>query len=257
MYPQSHNYAEKRLSSGLRAAMGHTRIWSIWVLAVMLLISAGVSYRVLATKLDVLTSKVIELPVPLSFVPAQMGDWKGRDIPIAENTLRVADNDAYLNRLYVNELSNEWANIYIAYTARPRTMVGHRPQVCYVGGGWILDSTDKIEIESGSGLVIPSRIHRFHKSSPSYEEIIVLNYYIVNGQLTNDESVFSGLGWRTPNIEGDPALYVAQVQVSSVSEHAIRVAVNDFTEIILKFFPDKDGNVRADQYMKSQEISMN
>ncbi len=254
MYPQRHSYAEKRLFSGVRAATGQTRMWSVWILAVMLLVSAGVSYRVVATMLGNLTNIVIELPVPLSSIPTEIENWSGRDRPLDENVLRVAGNDAYLNRLYVNQSSKEWVSIYIAYTARPRTMVGHRPQVCYVGGGWVLDRTEKIEIKLESGLTVPSLIHHFHKPSPSFEEIIVLNYYIVNGQLTNDERVFSGVGFRTPNIAGDPALYVAQVQFNSVSEQVIRTAVNDFTKIVLEYFPDEDGNVTAEKYKDSQEV---
>ncbi len=81
--------------------------------------------------------------------------------------------------------------------------------------------------------------------APSYEERVVLNFYIVNGQLTNDESGFSGVGWRTPNIAGNTARYVAQVQISSVLENSIRTAGEDMTELILDFFPDKNGEVGA------------
>jgi len=74
--------------------------------------------------------------------------------------------------------------------------------------------------------------------------MLILNFYIVNGQLTDDESVFSGVGWRTPNIAGDPARYVAQVQFSSVLENSARSAVLDFTDLILDYFPDENGKVR-------------
>ena len=81
--------------------------------------------------------------------------------------------------------------------------------------------------------------------APGYEERVVLNFYIVNGQLTNDETSFSGVGWRTPNIEGDPARYVAQVQISSVLENSVRAATEDLTELVLDFFPDKNGKVQS------------
>jgi hypothetical protein len=157
----------------------------------------------------------------------------------------VAGNDEFLNRLYINESTNQWANIYIAYSARPRTMFGHRPQVCYIGGGWIHDSTEPSEVISNFGRAIPCLVHRFHLPAPGYEERVVLNSYIVNGQLTNDESSFSATGWRTPNIAGNAARYIAQVQISSVLEKSIRTAAQDMTELILDFFPDKNGNVRV------------
>jgi len=76
----------------------------------------------------------------------------------------------------------------------------------------------------------------------------VLNYYILNGQITTDEKKFSGLFGRRPNIEGDPARYIAQVQISSVLEDSVRTAAKDMTDSILDFFPDENGDVRARGY---------
>lgn len=214
-------------------------------LSLVLLILSGIAYRVLASRLKLIVEVPIELPVPLSAFPARIGAWVGKDVPIPPNIQRVAGNDDFLNRLYINESANQWANIYVAYSARPRTMLGHRPQVCYVGGGWIHDSTETSEIVSNFGRRIPCLVHRFRMPAPGYEERVVLNFYIVNGKLSNDESGFSGVGWRTPNITGNAARYVAQVQISSVLENSTRTAAKDMTELILDFFPDKNGDVRS------------
>lgn len=223
----------------------------VLVLSLVLLILSGVAYRVLASRLKLVVETPIELPVPLSAFPAQIGTWIGKDVPIPPNIQRVAGNDDFLNRLYINESANQWANIYIAYSARPRTMLGHRPQVCYVGGGWIHDSTEQLEVFTSTGRKIPCLIHRFHMPAPGYEERVVLNFYIVNGQLTNDESGFSGVGWRTPNIAGNTARYVAQVQISSVLENSIRTAAKEMTELVLDFFPDENGDVRVARYINT------
>jgi len=226
-------------------AKGSTPVRVVWVLAFLLLISAGVTYRLLASHLDLAVETPIALPVPLSAFPAQIGQWVGKDVLLPESVQRVAQNDDFVSRLYVNSSNNEWANLYIAYSARPRTMVGHRPEICYVGGGWIHDSTEASEVMSKAGRQIPCLIHRFHTPSPGYEQMVVLNFYILNGQLTTDESVFSGIGWRTPNIGGNPARYVAQIQISSVLENSTRMAAKDMTDVILDFFPDENGKVRA------------
>ena len=94
-----------------------------------------------------------------------------------------------------------------------------------------------------SGRPIPCLIHRFHKPAPQSDEIVVLNFYIINGELTCNESGFSGVGWRTPNIKGNLARYVAQVQVSSTLENSVRTAAKDMTDLILEFFPDPNGEV--------------
>ncbi|MHC4167944.1 MAG: exosortase-associated EpsI family protein, partial [Planctomycetota bacterium] len=157
-------------------------------------------------------------------------------------------NDAFVNRLYRSKSGKEWANVYIAYTAHPRTMRGHRPRICYVAGGWVHDGTERSEFTSSLGRKLPCLIHRFHRPAPDHEETVVLNFYIVNGRLTCDDRVFSGVGWRTPNIEGDLARYVTQVQISSVLENSTRAAAEDMAELIFDFFPDEDGQVKAVEY---------
>ena len=175
----------------------------------------------------------------------RVGHWSGKDVPIPANIQRIAGNDDFLNRLYINESKNQWVNVYIAYCGRPRNMIGHQPQACYVGGGWIHDYTQPSKVLSSSGVEIPCLIHGFHRPLPETGEVVVMNFYILNGQLTNDEGGFSGVSWRTPNIAGDPARYVAQVQISSVLESSVRKAAQEMTDVVLDFLPDANGKVRA------------
>jgi len=226
-------------------------VFRVWILAVLLLVCSGITYRALASRLKLVVGTPVELPVPLSAFPKQIGHWAGKDVPISENIQRAAGNDAFLNRLFINKSSNLWANVYIAYTAHPRTMLGHRPQICYVAGGWVHESTELTNMTSSTGREIPCLLHRFRRPSPETEETVVLNFYIVNGQLTSDERVFSGMGWRTPNIDGNPARYVTQVQISSVFENSVRSAARDITDLVLDFFPDVNGKVRAIEYVET------
>jgi hypothetical protein len=229
----------------------------IWGSAVILVLLSGIAYRVLASRLKLVAETPINLPVSLSEFPASVGDWLGKDVPISSTVQRVAANDDFLSRLYVNKSSNEWAEIYVAYTAQPRTMLGHRPDICYVGSGWIHDGTKRAEFVTSSDKIIPCLIHRFHLAAPRYEERVVLNFYIVNGQVTSKENGFSGVGWRTPNIAGNPACYVAQVQISSMLENSVRSAAEDLGDLILDFFPDANGNVRATAYTETVSNSFN
>jgi len=222
----------------LRSVMKNNRMYGVaCALAVVLLLGAGAAYKLVALKMDMLTKAPIKLDVPLREFPIVIGDWVGRDVHIAEIILDVAAVDDFLNRMYENESSNQSANVYIAYTARPRTMLGHRPQVCYPANGWRHEGTESIQIISDSGRKFRCLLHIFQKPFPETDKIVVLNYYIVNGRLTDDESVFSGLNWRTPNIEGNPARYVAQVQISSGLENSVRRLAKDITELVLNFFP--------------------
>ena len=230
---------------------GKIPVFWVWILAVLLLVCSGITYRVLASHLKLVVDTPVELPVPLSAFPKQIGPWAGEDVEIPSNIQRAAGNDAFLNRLFINKSSNQWANVYIAYTAHPRTMLGHRPQICYVAGGWVHEGTELTDVTSSTGREFPCLLHRFRRPSPETEETVVLNFYIVNGQLTSDERVFSGVGWRTPNIDGNPARYVTQVQISSVFENSVRSAARDIAELVLDFFPDVNGKVRAIEYVET------
>ena len=254
LYPLMYPIRRKRLATRTGIfypapfRTGKMPVFWVWILAVLLLVSSGITYRVLASRLKLVVDTPIELPVPLSAFPMQVGHWAGKDVRIPPNIQRAAGNDAFLNRLFINKMSNQWANIYIAYTAHPRTMLGHRPQICYVAGGWVHDGTEFTNETSIADRAIPCLLHRFRRPSPETEEIVVLNFYIVNGRLTSDERVFSGVGFRTPNIDGDPARYVTQVQISSMFENSVRSAAKDFAELVLDYFPDENGKVRAVEY---------
>jgi len=222
-----------------------------WIIAAFLLLSAGVGYRVLAKKLRLVASTPVQLANPLSHFPLSVGSWQGKDVPLSLNIQYVAGNDDYVNRQYINREDNSRVNLYVAYTARPRTMTGHSPRVCYPAGGWFHDETRPSEVVSQRGRSIPCLIHRFHMMREDHEENVVLNFYVVNGQITTDENVFSGFMWRTPNIAGNPARYVAHVQISSVLESSVRKAAKDMTDLILDFFPDENGKFKEAQYIST------
>ena len=227
----------------------------IWILAVLLLVSSGITYRLLASHFELIFDTPISLPVPLSGFPSEVGNWVGQDIPIATTTKEYMEKnfaDDFLSRRYINAATGAWADVYIVYcSSRPGGILGHRPRVCYPGGGWIHDGTEPSQFISRAGRQISCLIHRFHKPAPTHDQKVVLNFYILNGQLTADENDFSGPFGRRPNIAGDPARYVAQVQISSVLENSIREAAKDMTDLILDFLPDKNGKVKAADYMNS------
>jgi len=233
----------------IRVRTGRISTWFIWILAVLLLISSGVTYRLLASHLELLFDTPISLPVPLSAFPTQMGNWVGRDLTIPNTTKEYMEKnfaDDFLSRRYINAATGAWADVYIVYcSSRPGGILGHRPRVCYAGGGWIHDSTESSQFISRAGRQVPCLVHRFHKPAPTHGQIVVLNFYILNGGIIADENYFSGPFGRRPNIAGDPARYVAQVQISSVLENSIRTAAKDMTEQILDFLPDENGRVRA------------
>jgi hypothetical protein len=204
----------------------------------------------------VLADSPVSLLLSLSNFPLQIGDWKGSDLSIPSTTKEYMEKnfaDDFVSRRYINTSTNVWADVYIVYcSSRPGGMLGHQPRVCYPGHGWIHDSTESSQFISRAGRQIPCLIHRFHKPAPAYDQTVVLNFYILNGQITTDEDSFSGLFGRRPNIAGNPARYVAQVQISSVLENSIRTAAKDMADLILGFFPDENGEVKSIEFVNTK-----
>lgn len=208
------------------------------VITVCLLLSSGWVYRRAAHHLNALSRVTVMPNIPLDRFPYQFGPWRGGDQPISETVLKVAANDDYLSRIYSDDARRLQATLYVAYTAEPRRMMGHRPRVCYTGSGWIHDSTEQQVFETANGRKIPALMHQFHKTGLDYRDIFVLNFYIVNGSLTSDYKEFSGLRWRRPKMSNGRADYVAQVQISSGSEAAVKNLAREFTDQLLHYFPE-------------------
>ena len=214
------------------------------IIAISILILSAFSYQYTEGRYGSTSLRKIVLPVSLSQFPSEIGNWNGSEIPLSDAVKKVAGNDDYVNRYYVNRLENKWASFYIAYTGQPRKMLGHRPTICYVGAGWIHENTEISEFTSINGNTYPCLIHHFNKPKPDSTSIVVLNYYILNGVPTNKESEFNSLAFRLPNVDGEIAKYVAQIQISStVRSNVLDLAAITADEII-GYLPDKDGVVQ-------------
>ena len=239
---------------GLSAARRKTHrgtapVWVAVILAVLLLIGTGIAYRAAASGLRDVLNEPIDLPVPLSELPLDIHGWTGEELPIATTTREYMETnfaDDYISRRYMHPEKNVWADVYVVYCAsKPAGILGHQPRVCFPAHGWIHDGTTSSELKLRSGERIEVLLHQFHKPAPAYREVFVLSLWVLNGQITLSEDEFSGFFGRRPNVSGDPARYVAQVQISSTLEHSARAAARDVIETILTFLPDKEGRVKA------------
>ncbi len=225
-----------------------TPAWLAGVVAVLLLIGAGAAYRGMAFGLQTILSKPIELPVPLNAAPMDINGWTGQELAIPAVTKHYMETnfaDDFISRRYTNAAKGLWADVYVVYcSSQPAGILGHQPRVCFPAHGWIHDQTVASEIVSADQRPIQCLIHQFHNAS-TYQQVVVLSFYVLNGQITLTERDFAGFVGRRPNLSGDPARYVAQIQVSSVLENCVRLAASDLVDTLLAFLPDQEGRVRA------------
>jgi len=218
------------------------------LVSVVLLFAAGVAYRAAASAWGKRSDVNIRLPVPLNAIPRQIGGWIGEDLSIeaaTEEYMKTNFADDYVSRRYVNRTERLLADAYVVYcSTRPSGILGHRPQICYPGSGYEWDGTMQSDFTTQSGRKIECLIHSFHRKPPDFLQVYVLNFYVLNGRITLSENDFSSLFDRRPNLDGDLARYVAQVQISSFNtEYPARALASQMADIILRFLPDQQGRV--------------
>lgn len=239
-----------KVSGRMRGFAAKSSMWLALALGVLLLISAGIAYRIPARQIRRLGEEPIPLPAPLSEFPMEVGDWVGqaRDMPSTTKAY-MRDNfaDDFLSRVYVNSVTNAWAGVYVVYcSSRPGGILGHRPRVCYPANGWQHESTEKVLYTSPRGRSIEYLLHRFYKAPPEYDQTTVVSFYVVSGRVTSSEKDFSGPLGRRPNIERDPSRYVAQIQVSSTVQKSIEAALDGMVDDILDYLPGKGNEDSAE-----------
>ncbi len=207
-------------------------------MTVVLLLSSGWVYRQTASYFHALSEIKVYPAIPFDEFPMHFGDWQGYPLTISETVLKVASNDDYLSRVYVDPKRRLQGSVYVAYTAEPRRMLGHRPRVCYTGGGWTHDGTREDTILTVGQKEIPVLIHQFHRPGLDYQQVTVVNYYVLNGTVTSDHTSFSGLRFRRPKVTNGRAEYVAQVQISSSSETAAIILAQELSDEFFHYLPE-------------------
>lgn len=185
--------------------------WVAVAITAGVLVVSGVSTRQLSAAVAAQNAEVVELPRPLRSLPLRLGRWVGEEVEVSDGVQRIARNDDFVNRAYT-AAAGERANLFVGYTAQPRTMLRHRPTICYPNAGWSLTHT-RTDTVAVAGREVEVLVHRFLKPGLVEQRCVVVNYYVLAGELTVNEGRFWGPRWRAPKALQGVSRYVAQVQV--------------------------------------------
>jgi EpsI family protein len=178
------------------------------IVGVVILLFTGGGFRALASYYSRPSTSV---PIPkgtLAKLPLIIGEWSGQDIPLDVEIVRRTDTDDLINRRYQRAGGSQAVSLYVAYGVRLRDLSPHRPEVCYPGAGWTLDENKSMELKGADGSQVPCRLLRFHKGALISDKILVLSYYIIDGQYYPDVSLLRSKAWRAYTAGS----YSAQVQ---------------------------------------------
>ena len=180
-------------------------LWSSAAVAVLLVVSGGVVYRVLAAGYARASQSV---PIPagtLAQLPIEIDEWVGIEQELDDRIIEATDTDDHLNRAY--RRGGDAVGLFVGYGVDLRDLAPHRPEVCYPGAGWLLAQTREIELDSDGGF--KAQVHRFYRGGFTADRITMLNYYIVDGAYCSNVSLLRSRAWQ----RDERATYAAQVQV--------------------------------------------
>lgn len=179
------------------------------IVASSIMLSFGIGYRVLAARLAAPIDTIPLSQEELERLPLQIGDWTGREVPLDDAIVRATDTDAHVNRSYSRQNAPESVLLYIAYGVRVRDLAPHRPEVCYTGAGWTRIDRRSMELPLSEGAKLPCNVLQFSKGTLNKQKLVVLDYYIVDGQYCRDVSQFRFKAFGGLGTVG----HVAQVQI--------------------------------------------
>jgi EpsI family protein len=141
----------------------------------------------------------------------RIGDWTGREALLDEALIEAADVQDYVSRGYVRPGSPEPVALFVAFGVQARDLEPHRPDVCYPAAGWTLRGKREKEIELAGGETLRTIVYLFGPGGLDPRKLVVLNYYVVDGETSEDVSL---LRWKASR--GQTGIrYMAQVQITS------------------------------------------
>ena len=220
--------------------------------ASFLMLILGLGYRVLAARLAApVDSTPISLDVLQQF-PMQIGSWAGQEVPLDEAIVEATDTDAHINRRYTRHGGLKSVSLYVASGVRARDLMTHRPEVCYTGNGWTLMDRRALELPLSDGKTLPCNVLQFSRGALNAQKVMVLDYYLVDGQYCRDVSLLRSKAWRgSGTVE-----YVAEVQivtsiVATQTADSAQTIISDFAvesaPLIAELFEDAGEDRRSDE----------
>jgi len=221
------------------------------ITASLLMLILGLGYRVLAARLEAPVHATPISPAVLQRLPLQIGDWTGREVPLDEAIVRATDTDAHINRSYSRNNGLEFVSLYIATGVKARDLMPHRPEVCYTGAGWTLMDKRSMELDLNDGTALTCNVMQFSRGILTVNKVVVLDYYLVDGEYCSDVSLLRSKAWRGSGT----VRYVAQVQIvtsisSNQTTNAAARSVSTFAvesaSSISKLFGDVEDDQEAD-----------
>lgn len=175
--------------------------------ASVLMLLFGLVYRAVAAKIEAPVDANPVSQAMLDRLPMEIGGWTGQEAPIEDNIIEATDTDAHVSRQYRMQSGSGLVSLWIAAGVRARDLMPHRPEVCYTGSGYTLMRHEVLDLPLADGTILSCNAMQFTRGTLTGSRVLVLYYYLVDGQYCRDVAE-----WRYKVI-WTPISYIAQVQV--------------------------------------------
>ena len=187
----------------------HKSVIAATIAAGFVMLASGLSYRVLAARLAAPATTTPITAEDVARFPLQIGDWEGEEVPIDDEIVKATDTDAHISRRYSRRNGLDSVSLWVACGVQARDLMPHRPEVCYTGNGWTRTNKQSVDLLLDDGTTLPCNRLEFSRNALTTQRVLVLYYYLVDGQYSRDVSLLRSKAWRGSGTVG----YVAQVQI--------------------------------------------
>lgn len=182
--------------------------------ATCILLTFGLAHRRLNAMIGRAVGEVTPLTRPLASLPMHFGRWRGSDRPLDPNVLRTANfDDEYLNREYERAPDGVRVSVFVGYVGRPRSKLGHRPDICFATHGWNKTFEEPLRLRLASGRSVMGVLYAFRSPGLDSSRALVLSTYVVNGRFTASVDDLNSYNSRNPGLFGERPAYVTRLQI--------------------------------------------
>jgi hypothetical protein len=205
--------------------------------SLVVLIGGGLGHRLLAKRIGLALNQSLPLVRPLATLPLSLSDWQGRDVPLDSEVQRVAAEDDFIDRQYRCDRLGRTVGLYVGYVGRPRSRLGHRPDICYPVSGWDKIEETRWQVPTHGSNGIPSILYGFRAPDVGGPRDLVLATYLTNGQYRDDPSSLGGYNSRQANPFGRGSAYLARIQIrmsATGDRDADLAALSDFASLLME-----------------------
>lgn len=163
----------------------------------------------------------------LGALPYQLGDWRGRELPLEGEVERILRADFNLQRVYTRNADGASVWLYVGYYGTRRGgRPEHTPDQCYPSAGWRIDAQEVVALDAPGAL----RANEYQVSRDGERQLVHFWYRSVHrsGMLDNLAVSLDQLAGRLRSGRADGALVRVSTGLRRGDLSRARARLSDF-----------------------------